>query len=173
MNTKKLLFAPLIALLMLGACQNENKDKNADTIANLVPPPTPRSDTNGTDSMAPPLPPPPPVADRDTSTYNFVTMKTPPTYPGGMDKFYRFLGENIKYPTKAAEANVQGSVFISFTVEKDGSLSNIKVDRKLGSGTDEEAVRVLKLSKRWNPGMDKGKAVRANYRIPIKFNLTS
>lgn len=105
------------------------------------------------------------------SVYNFVSMETPPTYPGGIEKFYDFLGQNIKYPKEAADNNVQGNVFISFVVEKDGSLSDIKIERKLGYGTDEEAIRVLKLSKRWNPGQIEQKPVRTKYNIPIKFTL--
>lgn len=111
------------------------------------------------------------VAQEDNTVYNFVSMDTPPNYPGGIEKFYQFLGENIKYPQQAKDENVQGNVFVSFTVEKDGSLNDIKVDRKLGSGTDEEAVRVLKLSRSWNPGMQNGKVVRVKYNIPIKFKI--
>ncbi len=111
--------------------------------------------------------------DRDSAIYTFVSMETPPTYPGGMEAFYKLLGENIKYPPMAAENNIQGSVYLSFTVERDGSLTDIKVNRKLGYGTDEEAVRVFKLSKRWNPGMQNGKTVRVNYSLPIKFNLSN
>ncbi len=107
----------------------------------------------------------------DNTVYNFVSMENPPTYPGGMPQFYRFLGENIKYPIAAKDNKVEGKVLVSFTVEKDGSLTDIKVDRKLGAGTDEEAVRVLKLSKRWNPGMENGRPVRVKYNIPIAFHL--
>lgn len=110
-------------------------------------------------------------AQEDKTVYNFVSMETPPTYPGGIDKFYEFLGENIKYPQQAKDENVQGNVYISFTVEKDGSLNDIKVDRKLGAGTDDEAVRVLKLSKKWNPGMQNGKVVRTKYNIPVRFKI--
>ena len=98
-------------------------------------------------------------------------MENPPNYPGGLEKFYKYLGDNIKYPPMAAENNIQGKVLVSFTVEKDGSLTDLKVERKLGYGTDEEAMRVLKLSKRWNPGMQNGKPVRVKYNIPISFNL--
>lgn len=111
------------------------------------------------------------VVVEDNTVYSFVSMENPPAYPGGIEKFYKFLGDNIKYPPMAAENNIQGNVFVSFTVEKDGSLTDIKIDRKLGYGTDEEAVRVLKLSKRWNPGMQNGKPVRVKYNIPIKFSL--
>ena len=107
----------------------------------------------------------------DNTVYNFVSMENPPNYPGGMEKFYEYLGKNIKYPPMAAENNISGNVFVSFTVEKDGSITDAKVDRKLGYGTDEEALRVLRLSKRWNPGMQNGKPVRVKYNIPIKFNL--
>jgi protein TonB len=107
----------------------------------------------------------------DNTVYNFVSMENPPNYPGGMEKFYKYLGENIKYPPMAAENNVNGKVLVSFTVEKDGSLTDLKVERKLGYGTDEEAMRVLRASKRWNPGMQNGKPVRVKYNIPISFNL--
>ena len=109
----------------------------------------------------------------DQTIYSFVSMSTPPNYPGGMYKFYEYLGKNIKYPTMAADNEIEGNVFVSFVVEKDGSLTDIKIDRKLGYGTDEEALRVLKLSKRWNPGMQNGKPVRVKYNIPIKFSLNA
>lgn len=111
------------------------------------------------------------VKIENESVYSFVTLENPPTYPGGVSKFYEFLGKNIKYPAMAIENDIQGNVFVSFTVEKDGSLSNIKVDRRLGFGTDEEAIRVLKLSRAWNPGTQNGKPVRVKYNIPIKFAL--
>ena len=107
----------------------------------------------------------------DNTVYNFVSMENPPTYPGGMQKFYDFLGQNIKYPPMAQDQNIQGNVHVSFTVEKDGSITDAKVERKLGYGTDEEAIRVLRLAKRWNPGMQNGKPVRVKYNIPIKFSL--
>jgi len=113
------------------------------------------------------------VVVEDNTVYSFVSMENPPAYPGGIEKFYEFLGKNIKYPPMAAENNIQGNVFVSFTVEKDGSLTDIKIDRKLGYGTDEEAIRVLKTSRRWNPGMQNGKPVRVKYNIPIKFSLAN
>ena len=109
----------------------------------------------------------------DKNIYSFVTMENPPTYPGGIGKFYDFLGKNIKYPAMAVENDIQGNVFVSFTVERDGTLSDIKVERRLGFGTDEEAIRVLKLTRGWNPGTQNGKPVRVKYNIPIKFALES
>lgn len=103
--------------------------------------------------------------------YSFVSLQTPPSYPGGIAAFYKFLAANIKYPKEAADKKIQGYVFISFVVEVDGALSNIKIDRKLGYGTDEEAIRVLNLSPKWNPGYNDGAAVRTRYNIPIRFAL--
>lgn len=109
----------------------------------------------------------------DNTVYSFVRLENPPTYPGGMDKFYAYIGENLKYPEEAKKNEIQGKVFMSFTVEKDGAINDVKVDRKLGYGTDEEAVRVLKSSKRWNPGLINGKPVRVKYNMPISFNLNN
>ncbi|MES2417906.1 MAG: energy transducer TonB [Bacteroidota bacterium] len=112
------------------------------------------------------------VADEgDNTVYDYVSLNAPPIYPDGMDKFYKFLGSTMKYPVAALENNIQGITYVSFTVEKDGSLVDIKINRKLGYGIDEEAVRVMKLSKAWIPGFQNGKAVRVKYSIPIKFAL--
>ncbi len=111
------------------------------------------------------------VVVEDNTLYNYVSMENPPMYPGGMDKFYKYLGDNIKYPPMASDNNIQGTVYVSFTVEKDGSLTDFSVLRKLGYGTDEEALRVLKMSRRWNPGMQNGKPVRVKYNIPVKFSM--
>ncbi len=73
------------------------------------------------------------------------------------------------YPAEAKKYNIQGRVIVSFIIEKDGSLTNIKVMRGLGYGFDEEAVRVLKLSPKWNPGLQCGVPVRVMYTFPIVF----
>lgn len=101
--------------------------------------------------------------------YSFVAMENPPKFPGGMAAFYKFLGENIKYPEQAKKENIQGTVFVSFVIEKDGSVSNVKTVRGLGAGTDQEAERVLGLSPNWVAGTLDGKPVRVKYNIPIKF----
>jgi protein TonB len=108
----------------------------------------------------------------DTKVYDFVSIETPPGFPGGIEKFYAYVGKSVKYPPMAAENNIQGKVFLSFVVEKNGELTDIHVDRKLGGGTDEEAVRVLKASPRWTPGIQNGKPVRVKYNIPISFTLS-
>lgn len=108
----------------------------------------------------------------DTQVYDFVSIEKQPSFPGGMDKFYAYLKKTVRYPSMAQENGISGKVFVSFVVEKNGSLTDIKVERKLGYGTDEEAVRVLKASPRWTPGIQNGKPVRVKYNIPISFTMT-
>jgi len=111
------------------------------------------------------------IDQNDTKVYDYVSIETQPGFPGGMQNFYAYLKSSVKYPAEAVKNNTQGKVFVSFVVEKDGKLTDIKVERKLGSGTDEEAVRVLEESPKWNPGIQDGKAVRVKYNIPISFTL--
>jgi TonB family protein len=103
--------------------------------------------------------------------YDFVSIEKQPEFPGGIAKFYKYLGGSIKYPKMAQENNVQGKVFLSFIVEKDGTLSDVQITRGLGSGTDEEAIRVLKESPKWNPGISNGQPVRVKYNINVNFTL--
>lgn len=109
---------------------------------------------------------------RQDKVYDFVSIEKQPEFKGGMKKFYEYLHSSVKYPESAVKNNIQGKVFLSFIVEKDGKLNNIHVDRKLGYGTDEEAVRVLEESPNWDPGLVKGKPVRVKYNIPISFSLS-
>lgn len=111
--------------------------------------------------------------ENDDKVHDFVSIDVQPTFPGGMVKFYEYLKHTVKYPAEAQNNNVQGKVFLSFVVEKNGDLTHITVERKLGSGTDEEAVRILKGSPKWVPGLQDGKPVRVKYHIPINFSLTS
>jgi protein TonB len=111
------------------------------------------------------------VAVDDNKVYDFVSIEKQPEYPGGLPKFYAYLSKAIKYPPMAQENNVQGKVFLSFVVERDGKLTDIQVTRGLGSGTDEEAIRVLKASPRWIPGIQNGKPVRVKYNINVNFTL--
>ncbi len=107
----------------------------------------------------------------DNSILNFASVEVVPDFPGGMKKFYEFVGKNYNYPPAAREQNVTGRVTMSFVVEKDGSLTDIKVLRDLGFGTGEEAIRLLKSSPRWKPGVQNGRPVRVAYTLPITLNL--
>jgi protein TonB len=90
---------------------------------------------------------------------------------GGASAWGKFLQKNLRFPAVAQEQGVSGKVMLSFIIEKDGSLSNIKVERGAGYGFDEEALRVLKLAKAWKPGIQNGQPVRVRYNIPINFQL--
>lgn len=108
----------------------------------------------------------------DAKVYSFVSIDKLPSFKGGMSEFYAYLQKSVRYPKEAQNNNVQGKVFLSFVVEKDGTLNNVKVERSLGSGTDEEAVRLLEESPKWIPGTVDGKPVRVKYNIPISFSLS-
>lgn len=103
----------------------------------------------------------------------FTAVEKEPAFPGGEDAFIRYLSKNIHYPAVAKENNVQGKVFLSFVVEKNGALTDVKVVRGIGSGCDDEAMRVLKNSPKWTPGIQNGRPVRVAYTIPVSFTLSS
>jgi len=108
---------------------------------------------------------------KDTARTSAQSEVTPPAFQGGMEKFYKYLAANCKYPAEAVKNNVQGKVLLSFIVEKDGTISEVKVVDGLGSGTDEEAVRLLENSPKWKPATSGNKPVRVQYDLPINFAL--
>lgn len=101
----------------------------------------------------------------------FTIVEEMPEFPGGMNKLADYLAKNIKYPQMARESGIQGRVFITFVVEKDGSVTNVQVLRSLGGGCDEEAMRVVKSMPKWKPGKQRGKPVRVSYNLPVNFKL--
>lgn len=100
----------------------------------------------------------------DNNIYNTAGIEVKPDFPGGLEKFYKYVMNNYRAPE---EPGLSGKVFVTFVVEKDGSLTDIKVIRDIGFGTGTEAIRVLKKSPRWNPGEQNGKKVRVLYSLPI------
>jgi protein TonB len=101
----------------------------------------------------------------------FTAVEQQPVFPGGDAGFNKYLSKNIRYPAIARENNVQGRVIVQFVVERDGSLTDIKVVRGIGSGCDEEAMRALKASPKWKPGIQNGRPVRVQYSVPVAFAL--
>jgi protein TonB len=99
-------------------------------------------------------------------------LEVMPEFPGGQVGWATYLQETMRYPPIARENNISGKVQLSFIVEKDGSLSEIKVLQGIGGGCDEEAVRVLMNSPQWKPGIQDGKLVRVIYTIVLNFKLT-
>lgn len=114
---------------------------------------------------------------RDTTTQVndsdevFVFVTDGPEFIGGEEARIKYLQKNIKYPEMAKESGIQGTVYITFVVEKDGSITNVKVLRGIGGGCDTESVRIIKKMPKWKPGMVKGKAVRVQYNMPIRYVL--
>jgi periplasmic protein TonB len=101
----------------------------------------------------------------------FTVVESMPGYPGGDAARMKFLQENIKYPQMARESGIQGTVYATFVVEIDGSVTDVRILRGIGGGCDEEAVRVIQAMPRWNPGMQRGKPVRVQFTMPIRFTL--
>jgi len=102
----------------------------------------------------------------------FTFVENMPEPIGGAAAWSKFLNKNLKYPTMAVDERIQGKVWVSFIVEKDGHLSNIVVERGLGYGTTEEAIRVLKMAPAWKPGIQNGQPVRVRYTLPINFQIS-
>ena len=94
-----------------------------------------------------------------------------PQFPGGMEALMKYLSENIKYPEQAKKENIQGRVYVTFVVEKDGSITDAKVLRSIGGGCDEEALRVVNAMPKWEPGKLQGTPVRVQFNLPIVFKL--
>ena len=101
----------------------------------------------------------------------YYVVEEEPEFPGGLEALNTFLQNNIKYPVLARDSNIQGKVYLSFVVEKDGSISWIRVLRDIGGGCGQEAMRVLKLMPRWKPAKNQGQPVQVQYNIPITFSI--
>ncbi|MCK5104802.1 MAG: energy transducer TonB [Cyclobacteriaceae bacterium] len=98
-------------------------------------------------------------------------VESMPSFEGGISEFYKFVGKNLKYPAQARRMGIEGKVFVHFVVDKDGSLSDIKVVRGIGAGCDAEVLRIIHKSPKWNPGKQRGRPVRVRMMLPITFKL--
>ncbi len=101
----------------------------------------------------------------------FVVVEKSPEFPGGDDSLYAFIGRNIKYPEAAKKNKIEGRVFVTFVIEKDGQVSNAKLLRDIGGGCGEEALRVVNSMPKWKPGTQRGNPVRVQFNLPIMFQL--
>lgn len=111
------------------------------------------------------------TAKRQEEVSNFDKVDIQPSFPGGMKAFYEWVGRNYEYPQKAKEEEVNGTIHLSFVIERDGKLSEFKIIRDLGHGTGDAALEMLKKSPKWSPGSVKGRPVRVAYSLPIRLNL--
>lgn len=116
-------------------------------------------------------PPPPPAPKPEVATKVFDVVEEMPSFPGGNGALMSYLASNIKYPVVAQENGVQGRVIVSFVVERDGSISDVRVARSVDPSLDREAQRVVKSMPRWKPGKQNGSAVRVKYTVPVVFRL--
>ena len=109
------------------------------------------------------------VALQDTAVFEVVEV--PPRFPGGEIELMKFISRNVKYPAEARDKHVQGRVILTFIVEKDGSISNVRVARPVDPSLDAEAIRVVQSMPKWEPAKQRGQAVRVRYTVPIQFRL--
>jgi len=107
----------------------------------------------------------------DTTIHTIPTITAAPEYPGGMKKLYQDLQRNLHYPQNGIDNRIAGKVYVSFVIETDGSISNIKVVRDLPGGFGTEAVKAIKKLRNWEPGINENKPVRVSYMLPVNFQL--
>lgn len=103
----------------------------------------------------------------------FLVVEQTAAPVGGMEAFYKYVSDNIRYPGPARRMNIEGKVFVEFVVDRDGSLKMINVVKGIGGGCDEEAVRIIQGSPNWLPGKQRGKPVKQRMVLPIYFKLAS
>ena len=113
--------------------------------------------------------PPDPVAEVDEKP--FIVVEEMPSFPGGEDKLIKYIRDNIKYPPVARENGIQGRVYVTFVIDKDGKIKDLKLLRGIGGGCDEEAMRVVKSMPDWKPGRQNGRNVPVQYNLPVNFTL--
>ena len=102
----------------------------------------------------------------------FTIVEEMPEFPGGGESaLLKYLSGNIKYPPLARENNIQGTVYVTFEIDKSGKVKDVKILRGIGGGCDEEALRVVSRMPQWKPGKQRGKPVRVQYNLPVRFTL--
>jgi periplasmic protein TonB len=108
----------------------------------------------------------------DSSVEKFAIIEELPQFPGGEKELFKFVSTNLNYPDIASQQGIEGIVYVTFTVEKDGSVGDIEILRGIGGGCDEEALRVVSIMPAWKPGTQKGKPVSVRYNMPVRFSLS-
>ena len=112
-----------------------------------------------------------PVKPKEEETKVFDVVEQMPSYPGGQGALMQYLASHIKYPVVAEENGIQGRVICTFVVERDGSITDVKIARSVDPSLDKEAIRVVKSMPNWIPGKQNGSAVRVKYTLPVTFRL--
>lgn len=158
-SVKYLAVFPLALLLItLNSCLSKEKKSDESTTTETV-------------GSLPETPAASPEAATEEKEEVFVVVEEQPLYPGGNSAMMKFLADNIKYPVEAQEKGIQGRVITNFLVEKDGSLSDVRIVRGIDPLLDNEAIRVIQTMPRWNPGRQKGREVSVRFTLPVVFRL--
>ncbi len=120
-----------------------------------------------------PIPPPVNTGAQEEEAEDeiFITAEEPCEFPGGTKALYQFISDNMKYPEIALDNGVQGKVYVSFVVEKDGKATNVKILRGVDPALDKEAMRVIKMLPKFKPARQQGRPVRMSFRLPVVFKI--
>ncbi|HMJ69800.1 MAG TPA: energy transducer TonB [Cyclobacteriaceae bacterium] len=102
----------------------------------------------------------------------FVSPESPASFKGGYEAFYRYVGSKIKYPAQARRMSIEGKVYVEFVINRDGSVTDVRLVKGIGAGCDEEAMRVIESSPSWSPGKQRGVPVRQRMVLPVIFQLS-
>ncbi len=111
------------------------------------------------------------LQEKNEEVINFYVIENKPEFPGGQVAMLKYIAENTKYPEIAKEKGISGKVFVQFVIDKDGSVTKVKVMRGVNRLLDKEAIRVVKSMPKWKPGTIHGKAVKVLFQLPINFTL--
>jgi protein TonB len=111
------------------------------------------------------------IVGEDTTSTPYAVVEQMPEFPGGEAALQRYLKNSIKYPNIAMENGIQGKVYVGFVVERNGSISNVRIARGVDASIDKEAMRVIRLMPKWIPGKQNGEPVRVSFTAPINFAL--
>ncbi len=109
--------------------------------------------------------------EEEEEVFNFYVLEDQPMFPGGNEAITAWIAKNTTYPEIAKDNGITGKVFVQFVIEKDGSVTNVKVMRAVDPYLDKEAVRVVKSMPKWKPGKQRGKPVKVSFQVPINFKL--
>ncbi|MEY4926401.1 MAG: hypothetical protein RI894_837, partial [Bacteroidota bacterium] len=148
----------------------ENKAIGTETKAGIKGENAAPTAANGQKAVAPPpiIPEEKPKPDTEAPQ---IWVEKRPEFPGGERALLQYLADNIHYPAMARESGIEGNVFIQFVVERNGSISSVKILRGIGGGCDDEAARVVLSLPRFSPGIQNGQPVRVLYNLPVMFRL--
>lgn len=163
-RTKYLMFLPLAAILMIVSnieMVARTTEKFAKEIQETTLPPD-RQGKEITETQIKSVP----------DSVVFQVVENMPDFPGGMSALMNYLSKNVRYPVEAHAIGAQGRVIVSFTVKKDGSIADTKVERSVNPYLDKEAMRVIAAMPQWKPGRQRGEAVNVKFTVPVAFRLT-